>query len=85
MAFARTCSGTNKAGEPCGAPAIRGSDLCLRHTEGEEAWRERARRGGPSDPPSYPGWTCEYVSHEYEFADIRCTSGIKVVRFQTGS
>jgi hypothetical protein len=38
-----------------------------------------------SDPPSYPGWTCEYVSHEYEFADIRCTSGIKVVRFQTGS
>jgi TolA-binding protein len=38
-----------------------------------------------SDPPSYPGWTCEFVSHKYEFAEIRCTSGIKALRFQTGS
>jgi hypothetical protein len=38
-----------------------------------------------SDPPSYPGWTCEFVAQEYELSDIRCTSGIKVLRFQTGS
>ena len=37
------------------------------------------------DTPSYPGWTCEFVTQKYEFADIRCTSGIKVVRFQTGA
>ena len=38
-----------------------------------------------SDPPSYPGWTCQFISEGYEFADIRCTSGIKVVRWQTGA
>jgi hypothetical protein len=33
----------------------------------------------------YPGWSCGYVRQEFEFSDIRCTSGIKVIRWQTGA
>ena len=39
---------------------------------------------GSSPPyePNYPGWSCAYVKQEYEFTDIRCTSGSKVIRWQ---
>ena len=39
----------------------------------------------PPYEPSYPGWSCRYVSRGQEFTDIRCTSGDKVVRWQSGA
>lgn len=41
-----------------------------------------------SDPPYapyYPGWSCGYLTQAYEFNDIRCTSGSKAIRWQSGA
>jgi hypothetical protein len=39
----------------------------------------------PPYEPQYPGWSCTYVRQEFEFSDIRCTSGSKVIRWQSGA
>jgi hypothetical protein len=39
----------------------------------------------PPYEPQYPGWSCGYLRQEFEFSDIRCTSGTKVVRWQSGA
>ncbi len=40
------CSGTNARGAPCGAWALRGGDLCYRHSIGDAEWSALGRRGG---------------------------------------
>lgn len=45
----RCCEATNAAGEPCGAPALRGSAYCFAHARDEETVKRRkeaARLGG---------------------------------------
>jgi hypothetical protein len=39
----------------------------------------------PPHEPHLAGWSCAYVSKQEEVADIRCTAGSNVVRWQTGS
>jgi hypothetical protein len=40
------CSGFNARGHPCGAWALRGQEVCLRHSMTEEEWRAFGARGG---------------------------------------
>jgi hypothetical protein len=40
------CTGTNARGLPCGAWALRGQEVCLRHSMTDAEWRAFATRGG---------------------------------------
>jgi hypothetical protein len=44
------CKGTNRKGEPCGAPPLDGSDYCFFHDPDREAERQAARIKGAKSP-----------------------------------